>query len=298
MFWRLKCRPADRASLSPELGSTNKNAQHAVLSFVCKAIDWTDVVPITGTRVAFRDLENHYQAVTAKEEAMSAVLLAIFNEHKVADRVRVELVRDGFPTDRVELTAGCEPGRAGLEPADSAHGRLVQYFRVLFSFEDERHYAEQLAERIDNGNAIIAVHPRGSMEIRRATQILASGGAMQIMSHDLANPSPGSSLSKRARPWILGALAIALLLTGYRVTSSESEEVGLARAQWKLPLKSAETVPYEIDLRDAGCLPGRKLGAVIAHYFDTHLPLEEFYFGAEGDRYTTIDNGDFPSWGC
>jgi hypothetical protein len=139
---------------------------------------------------------------------MSAVLLAIFNEYGVADRVRVELVRDGFPTDRVELTAGCEPGRAAVEPADSAHGRFVQYFRVLFSFEDERHYAEQLAERIDYGEAIITVHPRGSIETKRATQILKDAGAMHIMSHDLANQSRRCSLSKRARPWILGTLAL------------------------------------------------------------------------------------------
>jgi hypothetical protein len=143
---------------------------------------------------------------------MSAVLLAIYTEYRVADRVRVELVRNGFPTDRVELTAGCELGRAALEPADSAHGRLVQYFRVLFSFEDERHYAEQFAERIDCGDAIITVHPRGSSETTRATQILENGGAMQIMAHDLANQSAQCSLSKRARPWILGALALCLCM--------------------------------------------------------------------------------------
>jgi hypothetical protein len=40
---------------------------------------------------------------------MSAVLLAMFNQYKIAERMRVELVRDGFPTDRVELTASCEP---------------------------------------------------------------------------------------------------------------------------------------------------------------------------------------------
>ncbi len=40
---------------------------------------------------------------------MSAVLLAVFNEYGVADRVRTRLVGDGFPTDRVELTASCEP---------------------------------------------------------------------------------------------------------------------------------------------------------------------------------------------
>jgi hypothetical protein len=45
---------------------------------------------------------------------MSAVLLAVFNDYGAAERVRIDLVRDGFPTDRVEVTACCEPGRAGL----------------------------------------------------------------------------------------------------------------------------------------------------------------------------------------
>jgi hypothetical protein len=32
---------------------------------------------------------------------MSAVLLAVFNDYEAAERVRIDLVRDGFPTDRV-----------------------------------------------------------------------------------------------------------------------------------------------------------------------------------------------------
>ena len=44
---------------------------------------------------------------------MSAVLLAVFNDYEAAERVRLTLFRDGFPTDRVELTATCELGRAG-----------------------------------------------------------------------------------------------------------------------------------------------------------------------------------------
>jgi len=36
---------------------------------------------------------------------MSAVLLAVFNDYETADRMRVTLVKDGFPTDRVHLTA-------------------------------------------------------------------------------------------------------------------------------------------------------------------------------------------------
>jgi hypothetical protein len=236
--------------------------------------------------------------VTAKEEAMSAVLLAIFNEYKVAERVRIELVRDGFPTDRVELTANCELGRAGLEPADSVQGRLVQYFRVLFSFEDERHYAEQLAERVDNGDAIITVHPRGSTETRRATQILGNAGPMQIMSHDLANQSPWCAASKRTRPWILGALTLSLLLAGYQVARPESREVGRERTRLEVSLERAETVLDVIDLPHMGYLPRHNLSAVIAHYFDTYLPPEEFHLDAQSNRYAAGANDDSYWWGC
>ena len=158
---------------------------------------------------------------------MSAVLVAIFNEYKVAERVRVKLVRDGFPTDRVELTAGCEPGRAGLGPADSPHGRFVQYFRVLFTFEDERHYAEQLAKCVDSGDATITVHPRGSMETARATQILGNAGAALLLSHDLAKQPLRPLAANRPRPWIMGALALCLLVSGYLVAKQEFGEVGV-----------------------------------------------------------------------
>lgn len=41
------------------------------------------------------------------------------------------LVRDGFPTDRVELTASCEPGRAGLGPADSGTTQVLRVYGWL-----------------------------------------------------------------------------------------------------------------------------------------------------------------------
>jgi hypothetical protein len=194
---------------------------------------------------------------------MSAVLLGIFNEYGVAERVRTELVRDGFPTDRVELTAGREPGRAGLEPADSAHGRLVQYFRVLFTFEDERHYAEELAERVDNGDAIITVHPRGSMEIRRATQILGNAGAVQLIAHDLAKQSLPCTESKRVRRWILGALALCLLLAGYAVARPEFGKGSLGRTRSELQLKQAQRLRNEVAY-NASCF-----GAVFCVSHDT-----------------------------
>jgi hypothetical protein len=136
------------------------------------------------------------------EVDMSAILLAVFDSYRVAERVRVSLVRDGFPTDRVELTACCEPGRAGLVPADSPHDKFAQYFGVLFTLEGEQHYAEHLAELVEKGAATITVHPRGAIETARALAILNDAGAVQFMSHDLANQMLEHAAARHELPWI------------------------------------------------------------------------------------------------
>jgi hypothetical protein len=235
--------------------------------------------------------------VTVEEEDMSALLLAIFDEYKVAERVRIELVRDGFPTDRVELTAGCEPGRAGLVPADSPHRRFVQYFRVLFTFENERHYPEQLAKCVDDGDAIITVHPRGSMEAARATQILGNAGAVLLIPHDLENGPPLRLAAKRARPWIIGALAFCLLVSGYLVAQLEFGEVGFRVTPSELRLEQPQaTVPDETELPHAGYSPSRYLSAVTEHYFDMYLAPEELLLEAQSNRYAGADHGDSGGW--
>jgi hypothetical protein len=138
---------------------------------------------------------------------MSAVLLAVFERSAQAEQVRTELVGDGFPTDRVELTARGETGRAGLQPADSRHAQLRQYFRTLFSRDDERAFADLLAGRVEDGAAItVAVHPRGDIETARAAQLLGNAGALELVGHDLehqafehaAAPSEGAWISHLA----------------------------------------------------------------------------------------------------
>ena len=133
---------------------------------------------------------------------MSAVLLAVFDEYGRAERVRTKLVKDGFPTDRVELTAACEPGRAGLHPARSAHERFVQYFRTLLSKEDERPFVELLAERVGGGAATIAVHPRGAIETTRAAEILEDEGAVEVVGHDLEKQSFERAASSGEGAWV------------------------------------------------------------------------------------------------
>ena len=134
---------------------------------------------------------------------MSAVLLAVFNDYETAERVRLTLFRDGFPTDRVELTAACELGRAGCEPADSVHGKCVQYFRTLLKHESERHYPEVLAQRVDNGAATIAVLPRGAIETKRATEILQQALPADVVRHDCEKHGLEHAAAKHGGPyWI------------------------------------------------------------------------------------------------
>ena len=133
---------------------------------------------------------------------MSAVLLAVFNEYGVADRVRTRLVGDGFPTDRVELTASCEPGRAGLHPATSARAKFLQYFRTLLSEVDEWPFVELLAERVEGGAVTIAVHPRGAIETARAAEILETEGAVELVGHDLENQTFEYAASRGDGYWV------------------------------------------------------------------------------------------------
>ena len=95
---------------------------------------------------------------------MSAVLLAVFKEYEQAERVRTALVKDGFPTDRVELTANREPGQAALGPEGSRREKFQEYFRTLLSDADEQPCVAALTERVVRGAVTVTVHPRGSAD--------------------------------------------------------------------------------------------------------------------------------------
>jgi hypothetical protein len=133
---------------------------------------------------------------------MSAVLLAVFNEYGAADRVRTRLVRDGFPTDRVELTGSSEPGRAGLQPAPQPHDKFLQYFRTLLKEADEQPFVEALVRRVEGGAVTVTVHPRGAIETARAAEILENEGAAEVVGHDLASQAFERAAAPKEGPWV------------------------------------------------------------------------------------------------
>jgi hypothetical protein len=104
---------------------------------------------------------------------MTPVIVALFDDYGIADRVRTELVADGLPTDRVELTSLVETGQADSEPGDAFVARVSNYFHTLMDQSEEHNGdAETLAERVRNGNSAVTIHPRTDYEIDSVREIL------------------------------------------------------------------------------------------------------------------------------
>jgi hypothetical protein len=121
---------------------------------------------------------------------MSAVLVAIFENHATAADLRTRLVKDGFPTDRVELSSCEELGQVKLVPRDSVGEKLTEYFRQLLQSgargSDDR-TVQMFQRAVLEGKAALAVHPRGEVETQRALQLLNEGGPVEVRSADLQN---------------------------------------------------------------------------------------------------------------
>ena len=119
---------------------------------------------------------------------MSAVLVAMFEGHAAAVGVRTRLVKDGFPTDRVELTSCQELGQVNLVPRGSLDEKLTEYFRRLFQGSprgsDER-AVKMFQHAVLDGKAAVAVQPRGDVETKRALELLNEAGPMEMRGADL-----------------------------------------------------------------------------------------------------------------
>jgi hypothetical protein len=133
---------------------------------------------------------------------MPAVLVALYDSHATAARVRTALVHDGFPTDRVDLVSTRESGPAGLIAAGSPRQQFREYFESLFDDERERRHADILADRVRTGGATITVHPRGQPEIERAIEILRRNSPLEIEHEHLDQTALEHAASAHERSYL------------------------------------------------------------------------------------------------
>jgi hypothetical protein len=114
---------------------------------------------------------------------MNAILVAAFSNHAAAEGVRTRLVKDGFPTDRVELTSCRELGQVKLVPREGLGEQLREYFSKLFQ-SDRTGNAERSVQlfrsAVLDGKATVAVKPRGDIETQRALQLLNEAEPVEL----------------------------------------------------------------------------------------------------------------------
>jgi hypothetical protein len=146
--------------------------------------------------------------------AMSAVLVAVYLDHSAAELVRTQLVKAGFPTDRVDLISGDELGQAKLVPRPTVDEKLTEYFRTIFQTDvthDER--SVQLLKRaVLEGRAAVIIQPRGEIETQSALRILGDAGPEDIRESDLQGQTLEHAATATETPvvtWVGKALAAA-----------------------------------------------------------------------------------------
>lgn len=117
---------------------------------------------------------------------MSALVVALYDNHAAAERVRTRLVQEGFPTDRVQLTSSDDPGQAAIAaPAADLEAQLEEYFSGLFDRMDELPNVHFFVDGVTQGHAALTVHPRGELETNRALEILEEAQPLEICDHDI-----------------------------------------------------------------------------------------------------------------
>ena len=103
---------------------------------------------------------------------MTPVIVALYDDPVIAERVRTQLMADGFSTDRVEVTSRVETAQADPEPGKYFADRVATYFHTLFDELDEQEQAEDFASRVVGGSAAVTVHPQADHEMSSARRVL------------------------------------------------------------------------------------------------------------------------------
>ena len=111
---------------------------------------------------------------------MQDLIVALYDDHSRAVQVRTELVKDGFPTDRMQLTSLSEHRQADVGPSGAFAANLRDYFRTLSADDVAEQKLSAFAQAVLDGASALTIHPRGEEEIERAERILRARGPRDV----------------------------------------------------------------------------------------------------------------------
>jgi hypothetical protein len=138
---------------------------------------------------------------------MQDLIVALYDDHATAVKVRTELVKDGFPTDRVELTSTHEHRQVEKGPAEAFENNVRDYFRTLSTEDAPAGQLEQFVQAVIAGASAITLHPRGEEEIQRGEKILGAHGPRDVYRYlpDDAGHTADRKIERAAMPPERGA---------------------------------------------------------------------------------------------
>lgn len=101
-------------------------------------------------------------------------IIALYANLELANQARIRLFADNFAADRVDVVSWAQSGRVVDDPGKDRAGNLSAYFTALFSEDGDTRQVDALVQALRAGKATVVVHPRGTVEITRAREILES----------------------------------------------------------------------------------------------------------------------------
>ena len=125
-------------------------------------------------------------------------IIALFEAPASAERTRIELNREGFATDRLDVVSLADPGRVVEHSASSPETDLIAHFSVLLDNDDDLPVVEGIVSAIQHGKAALVVHPRGKVEIDQARKIITAHEPESVLWRVAPADAQGGMLGEHA----------------------------------------------------------------------------------------------------
>lgn len=125
-------------------------------------------------------------------------IIALYPDAARAGDARTQLFHDGFAADRLDVVSWQDPGRASVNPQSNLEDALTAHFGVLLEDDRDQTLVKKVVESLRAGKAALVVHPRGTVEIERANELLERFEPETVLWRVAPPEAQGGLLGERA----------------------------------------------------------------------------------------------------